>query len=302
MTARTPIPDNIQHRVLDRSRRRCALCIHFNNDWSQKEGQLAHLDRDPSNFAEDNLAFLCLPHHDDYDTTRRQTKSLTIREAKTARDRLYAFIEKGGNLATAGRDTMRGPTLEATRDSTIDATGAVIPGDLPFQFAQADSSSFISMPGIKVIQKDDGSHIVTTGEAPPAQFPIPTGEFSSLSNDQLKPIIATLCTDLRELQTRADNNLRKIQRTGDFETDNKNYMACCYEPFAHEYRTKLAGTALSVASECLSRIGLLTITDNNSANMGGQLLKNGAFAGPRPASEIADFLDCLGERLVGTQK
>jgi hypothetical protein len=66
-----------------------------------KEGQIAHLDRDPSNFAEDNLAFLCLPHHDDYDTKRRQTKNLTIPEAKTARDRLYAFIEEGGNLATA---------------------------------------------------------------------------------------------------------------------------------------------------------------------------------------------------------
>jgi hypothetical protein len=103
MNARTHIPEQIQHRVLDRSRRRCALCVHFDNDWRQKEGQIAHLDRDPSNFAENNLAFLCLPHHDDYDTKRRQTKNLTIPEAKTARDRLYAFIEGGGDLATAGR-------------------------------------------------------------------------------------------------------------------------------------------------------------------------------------------------------
>jgi hypothetical protein len=103
MNARTHIPEHIQHRVLDRSRRRCALCVHFNNDRQQKEGQIAHLDRDPSNFAEDNLAFFCLLHHDDYDTKRRQTKNLTIREAKTARDRLYAFIEGDSDLATAGR-------------------------------------------------------------------------------------------------------------------------------------------------------------------------------------------------------
>ncbi len=101
MNARTHIPEHILHRVLDRSRRRCALCFHFDNDRRQKEGQIAHLDRDPSNFAEDNLAFLCLPHHDDYDTKRRQTKNLTIPEAKTARDRLYAFIAEGGDLATA---------------------------------------------------------------------------------------------------------------------------------------------------------------------------------------------------------
>jgi hypothetical protein len=116
MTARVPIPEEIQHRILDRSRRRCALCIHFNNDWQQKEGQLAHLDRDPANCAEDNLAFFCLPHHDDYDTNRRQTKSLTIREAKTARNRLYAFIETGGNLATAGHQLMRGSALETASD------------------------------------------------------------------------------------------------------------------------------------------------------------------------------------------
>jgi hypothetical protein len=102
MNGRTHIPEHVQHRVLDRSRRRCALCVHFDNDSGQKEGQIAHLDRDPSNFAEDNLAFLCLPHHNDYDTKRRQTKNLTIREAKTARDRLYDFIEKGRDLVTAG--------------------------------------------------------------------------------------------------------------------------------------------------------------------------------------------------------
>jgi hypothetical protein len=109
MNARVAIPPDTQHRVLDRSRRRCALCIHFNNDWGQKEGQVAHLDRNPSNFAEGNLAFLCLPHHDDYDTKRRQTKNLTIREAKTARDRLYKFIEAGGDLAMAGQPNLGSP-------------------------------------------------------------------------------------------------------------------------------------------------------------------------------------------------
>ena len=49
MRARKPIPRDTQHRILDRSRRRCALCVHFDEDYGQKEGQLAHIDRDPSN-------------------------------------------------------------------------------------------------------------------------------------------------------------------------------------------------------------------------------------------------------------
>jgi hypothetical protein len=124
MTARIPIPEEIQHHIFDRSRRRCALCIHFNNDWQQKEGQLAHLDRNPSNYAEDNLAFLCLSHHDDYDTKRRQTKNLTEREAKTARDRLYAFIEAGGNLTTAGQQSNR---TDAIYERRVDTLAKLVP-------------------------------------------------------------------------------------------------------------------------------------------------------------------------------
>jgi hypothetical protein len=101
MRTRKPIPEDTQHRVLDRSRRRCALCVHFDNDYGQKEGQIAHIDRDPSNADEDNLVYLCLPHHDDYDTKRRQTKNRTPREVKTARNRLYDFIERGGDLAAS---------------------------------------------------------------------------------------------------------------------------------------------------------------------------------------------------------
>jgi hypothetical protein len=295
MTARIPIPDDIQHRVLDRSRRRCALCIHFNNDWGQKEGQLAHLDRDPSNLAEDNLAFFCLPHHDDYDTRRRQTKSLTIHEAQTARDRLYAFIETGGDLATAGQQTMRRPTLEATRDSTIDASGAVIPGDLPFQFGRADSGSVISMRGTKVTRNEDGSFLVTPGSEP-AQFPMPTGECSLISNDDLRILMIELINKLRGLQTRTDGNFNMLKRTEGGRIDENDFMSHC-ETYSLEYKTEFADIALSLASECLGRVGLVTISANPNASMGGQLLLNKAFAGARPASAIADFLDCLQQKL-----
>ena len=112
MRNRKPIPNDTQHRILDRCRRRCALCVHFDQDYSQKEGQLAHIDRDPSNNDEDNLAYLCLPHHNDYDSNRRQTKNLTERELKTARDRLNAHIDAGGDLTGAPR---RPTGIEADR-------------------------------------------------------------------------------------------------------------------------------------------------------------------------------------------
>jgi hypothetical protein len=53
----------IETSVLFKSARRCTLCFYLSRDLNEKRGQLAHLDKDPSNDAEDNLAFMCLDHH-----------------------------------------------------------------------------------------------------------------------------------------------------------------------------------------------------------------------------------------------
>lgn len=61
--ARKPIPLATQVGILLESRRRCAMCFHLEDDLSVKDGQLAHIDRNRDNDAEDNVVFLCLVHH-----------------------------------------------------------------------------------------------------------------------------------------------------------------------------------------------------------------------------------------------
>ncbi len=78
--ARTKISVDIETAVLINCGRRCALCVGLNNDHDVKNGQIAHIDRDSSNNAYENLAFLCIDHHDEYDTVRRQSKSLKPQE------------------------------------------------------------------------------------------------------------------------------------------------------------------------------------------------------------------------------
>lgn len=95
MAKRRPsIPKVIQRELLTQSMRRCCLCFGLNHDIAQKEGQIAHLDRKCSNNRLDNLAWLCLPHHDDYDSVRRQTKRLTSEEVKVYRSKLYDQLAK----------------------------------------------------------------------------------------------------------------------------------------------------------------------------------------------------------------
>jgi hypothetical protein len=62
--------------------RRCCLCFGLDNDFTEKLGQIAHLDKDSANYSEDNLAWLCLPHHSTYDSKTSQHKNYTIEEAK----------------------------------------------------------------------------------------------------------------------------------------------------------------------------------------------------------------------------
>jgi predicted transcriptional regulator len=92
--SRTRVSRVTETEILTKSRRRCCLCFALNRDWTEKSGQLAHLDRDPSNSVSDNLAFLCLPHHDRYDGRTSQSKGFTADEVKVYRSQVYSFLEQ----------------------------------------------------------------------------------------------------------------------------------------------------------------------------------------------------------------
>jgi len=90
--ARAQIPEQLQANVLLQSRRRCCICFGLDHDTNVKAGQIAHLDRNNRNRSEDNLAFLCLVHHDEYDSQTSQRKGFTIKEVKAFKEELYATL------------------------------------------------------------------------------------------------------------------------------------------------------------------------------------------------------------------
>ena len=92
---RNQVPDDIQDQILVSSRRRCCICFGLNADLGIKQGQIAHLDRDNTNCHPDNFVFLCLPHHDQYDSKTSQSKGLREGEVRRFRKELYDRIESG---------------------------------------------------------------------------------------------------------------------------------------------------------------------------------------------------------------
>lgn len=92
---RRKIAENVIQQVLLQSKRRCALCHHFHGDDQPKMGQIAHLDADPSNQSPDNLVYLCLKHHDEYDRVSGVGTGLRAAEVKSARAELYKVMATG---------------------------------------------------------------------------------------------------------------------------------------------------------------------------------------------------------------
>lgn len=85
---RKKIPDSVQAQILIESKRRCCLCFHFSKDLEIKTGQIAHLNKKNHDHRVENLAFLCFKHHDDYDSTRSQSKGITRLEVIHAKQSL----------------------------------------------------------------------------------------------------------------------------------------------------------------------------------------------------------------------
>lgn len=94
MGKRKPILEEVQTELLTLSARRCCFCYGIRGDLEEKKGQIAHVNRDPSDIRLENLVWLCFDHHDEYDTRTSQSKGYTSSELKTYRERLYILIKQ----------------------------------------------------------------------------------------------------------------------------------------------------------------------------------------------------------------
>ncbi len=94
MVRRKKLSPDAENYVLTNSKRRCVLCYGLNGDLEEKRGQIAHLDKNCLNDAEENLAYLCFHHHDAYDSSTSQSKNYTKNEIKYYRNELYKRLNQ----------------------------------------------------------------------------------------------------------------------------------------------------------------------------------------------------------------
>lgn len=111
---RQNLTDGIQAEVLKRSRRRCCVCYGLNRDTEIKKGQIAHLDQNRNNNNLDNLVFLCLDHHDEYDSKTSQSKGLRQKEIEGYRVELDEYLQPitEGSIVVTDHDLLQRVLLE----------------------------------------------------------------------------------------------------------------------------------------------------------------------------------------------
>lgn len=100
----------VKIEVATKCRRKCALCFALQGDTDIKKGQIAHIDRDSANASKENAAFLCVTHHDEYDSISRQTIRITPDELKEYQQSLYKYLESGTMLEVGKRTRKRNTT------------------------------------------------------------------------------------------------------------------------------------------------------------------------------------------------
>lgn len=124
MLGRSKTTPSVEEQILTSSRRRCTLCFGLTRDTSLKRGQIAHVDRDPANNDPDNLVFLCLDHHAEYDSTSRQTKGLTPAELRVYRTSLYASIQSEWSKPAAFTPAVADPLAAVSGHYVLERPGS----------------------------------------------------------------------------------------------------------------------------------------------------------------------------------
>src|SRR5712691_9878335 len=101
---RVRLPDKAATAILEQSLRRCCRGYMLRGDRNERKGQIAHINHDPSDNRRENLVYLCLDHHDEYDRPTRLSKGLTSGEVLAHRTRLYEIVARGEILGNPHAD------------------------------------------------------------------------------------------------------------------------------------------------------------------------------------------------------
>lgn len=164
---RKKTPVIVETAVITKSARRCPLCYHLDGYLEVKNGQIAHLDQDPSNSNEDNLVFMCLSHHSEYDSRTSQHKNFTKDEVKELRSRLYEAIDSCEHHSVKIRNEAANKEVNKVQQLISDSTREETPVSNLLRQAKVIAKEYQDQKLLDWIDKElNGYNNVLAGDLP----------------------------------------------------------------------------------------------------------------------------------------
>jgi hypothetical protein len=184
------------------------------------------------------------------------------------------------------------PWIRATKNSNVNAKGSKILGTPPFRGTFVDANDGASV---------DVSDMAVIGADAPKTFPMPTGEFSRLSNADMKAQVSQFAGQLHQLQAEMDRESPQRILTAD-RTKLATYVAKTKEvrkKYSEEFASKFVPTARSMASELIDRAQKANVAGkvliSPEAGIGAQSILQGSLIGS--ANNVAAFLESFAKEL-----
>lgn len=171
--ARKRIAAAVEHQLLMACQRKCCLCYFLDGDKRTRKGQIAHINQDRSDPRLENLVWLCFEHHDEYDSTTRQSKGLTAAELRAYRDRLAAVLSSqahdSGRHEAGSKAEVSADGAQAVRAGQATERAWRFPmwqiADLPELFAYSAPSAD-GICAIERIDLPDGRVVIACSQVP----------------------------------------------------------------------------------------------------------------------------------------
>jgi len=115
MTARRRPGADVETAVLVASHRKCCLCYYWDQHKGRRKGQIAHVNGKAHDSRFENLIWLCIEHHDEYDSRTSQSKGITAGELREFRDRLYKELNSKPSILENSVDAISSETSIADK-------------------------------------------------------------------------------------------------------------------------------------------------------------------------------------------
>ncbi|MCP4370787.1 MAG: hypothetical protein GY797_22140 [Deltaproteobacteria bacterium] len=221
---------SIETQIFVSSGRRCCICFGLENDFKVKDdGQIAHLDKNRENNKIDNLAFLCLNHHNRYDSKTSVSKNFSIHEVKAYRDYLYRAVEGKREKVWSDNNSLKkqlNPHSWGMKFSLIHymniprVTTSLIMEDFPGE----EIIQFARLKGLRGMDFDEFHAVTNLFSSFFAKWPLPAIDLSNLREITDKYVGARIAFKHISFRTRNvpvlnEHNKNNFELTGNLDND-----------------------------------------------------------------------------------